>query len=82
MDFNIRYCQTLRERLEQLGVLDTVLTEKNEFTYSWLGGGEHQTYKHEFLDQNSGGSDYRGQYHPKGLCEGSGICIHCGRTLF
>lgn len=27
-------------------------------------------------------SEFRGSFHPNVVCEGGGICIHCGRTLF
>ena len=30
---------------------------------------------------DGGRLDYRGVHHPDVVCEGKGVCIHCGRTL-
>jgi len=33
-------------------------------------------------NENYGGADIRYCIHPNGTCEGKGICIYCGCTLF
>jgi hypothetical protein len=36
-----------------------------------------------FKEKESYGEEsYRSAFHPNGICEGKGICIHCGCTLF
>ena len=46
--------------------------------YEWRAGYEVLTIKHA----RGGTSDYGVSYHPNVYCEGDGICIRCGRTLF
>ena len=43
-----------------------------------------QGYIEVFIRNNpkEGSSNFAGSYHPNSVCEGQGICIHCGCTLF
>lgn len=78
-----RYSVTLRQRLDALGVLDHVLTDEDSFKYEWYGGGERYGFDHVAgVERTHGATHFRASYHPCGYCEGDGICIWCGRTLW
>lgn len=72
-----RYTINIPERVREL-MLNGEIDEQDEIHYTWRGGYEI------LLHKKAGGEfDYRGVYHPgDGCCQGRGVCIYCGRTLF
>lgn len=67
-------------RIREIMGGDVVLGKKTSFEYSWHCGYEKINSKHDV--DAKGGLSYSGSYHPDAICEGDGICIHCGKTLF
>lgn len=51
-----------------------------ELTYSFSQGYERLDYRSR---PEHGGMHFAGAFHPgAGHCEGDGVCVWCGRTLF
>jgi len=65
----------IREHLGEDADID--INEIREFKYNWFRGYETFT----FGKVGEGCINFSGAYHPNGVCEGNGICTHCGRTL-
>lgn len=67
------------ERIKELALELEIDISEGEFEYSYSKGYEILKEKR---DSKHGGMEYQGSYHPLGYCEGKGICIRCGSTLF
>jgi len=67
---------TIGKMLEWAGGLDRKITEEDEIEFSISDG-----YVIFETHGPSGNGSFRGAYHPNVVCEGGGICIHCGCTL-
>lgn len=65
------------DRLQGM-LTDMFLTPTSELWYMWDSGHERLLYR---SSPEQGGLFYEGQYHPRGTCEGMGVCVWCGRTL-
>lgn len=73
------YEVSLLDRLKAAFEDDAILTDNNIFRYEWNRGYE-KLYSHTL---GHGSMDYAGVYHPNdGVCEGKGVCIWCGSTLY
>lgn len=74
------YSVDIRERLADIRGEDGLhVGPRDTVVYEWRGGYEILTVSHE----GGGSSEYRGVYHPNdGMCEGHGVCVRCGRTLW
>lgn len=57
---------------------DFELTPDVSFTYKWDGGSEVLEVSYA---SRRGGTEYRGEYHPHGICEGYFTCRYCGKAL-
>jgi hypothetical protein len=61
---------------------DTTMADVDEFRYSFIGNDLDGGYEKVFIKlKGSGSLEFQGAYHPNVVCEGGGVCIHCGRTL-
>lgn len=49
------------------------------FEFSVVGG--YMTIRHGRLGEPAL-YEFRGAYHPDGICRGTGVCDYCGMTLF
>lgn len=65
------------DRIAELLPADKRIAQGDSLNYSFANGYE----KFDINYADGGGYHYAGAYHPEGICEGGGICIHCGRTL-
>lgn len=73
------YEVSLLDRLKAQFEDDAILTDNIIFRYEWHRGYE-KLYVHEL---GHGSLEYAGTYHPHdGVCEGEGVCIWCGSTLY
>jgi hypothetical protein len=52
-----------------------------ELHYTWYHGYEKLTMKRLGGNCRQGGLDYSGAYHPNAVCDGEGVCKHCGKVF-
>jgi hypothetical protein len=67
---------TPAQRLQEI-LGDDELTDKDTLTYTWDHGYEVVTVTHS----GGGKLEYRGVFHPDGVCEGN-PCHHCGKAFY
>ncbi len=75
---------TLGEHIAEFVDLNVPASQYEEVTICWSNGEPDPragclTVELKWVD--GGRLDYRGVHHPDVVCEGKGVCIHCGRTL-
>lgn len=68
------------ERIEEILGEGYSLGKDDVLVYRWDRGYEILEVTHG--SGGLGGISFSGAWHPDGSCEGTGICHHCGRTLF
>ena len=74
-DYRVSIFDRLRELLFEG---DEMVGSDVSLKYEWRGGYEVLEYHRA----GGGSSHYGGSYHPNGVCEGGGVCVRCGCTLF
>lgn len=73
-----KYSVGLLERLQEIIGPETMGNDSEvTLVYSFTQGYE----KLDIQRNDIGGMSFAGSYHPNGVCEGGGVCMHCGRTL-
>lgn len=74
------YTANLSERLKEIvGEVEEVNQDTElTLTYTFFGGYE----KLEITRNDAGSLSYAGPYHPNGMCEGGGVCVHCGSVMY
>jgi len=70
---------TASQRILSIMGGEVLLGEKTSFEYSWYCGDEQLKSTADVFV--GGGHDYRGQFHPNGICEGRNICLYCGTII-
>ena len=82
-DIESKMKPTIQQRITEILGEDYSLDEIISLEYSWsnlnnTGAGYE---KLEVKHASGGGLNFEGVFHPNIVCEGGGICCHCGRTL-
>lgn len=70
-----RYNLNLIELISEV-IPSPIVNEEDDVEINWSSG--YLTVK---IKGDRGGYEYTGAYHPNVVCEGTGICKYCGRTL-
>ncbi len=75
---------TLGQHIAEFVDLDVPASQYENVDISWYSHENDRragyfTVKYTWV--NGGSLSYTGVHHPDAVCEGEGICIHCGRTL-
>lgn len=75
---------TLGEHIAEHVDLDVPASQYEKVQIEWSKGQPDPRAGYLVVETSwaDGGSlSYRGVHHPDVVCEGEGICVHCGRTL-